>query len=704
MDNKNIIVNFNDTSYLYGELICLYVICSHLLPVTMDVSLEDNAHEHKRVIIHLDIDYFYAQVEEILNPELRTKPLGVQQNRCVVTGNYLARGFGVKKLMPLSDAMRLCPELVLVNGEDLTKYRQMSNKVFNIMQNYTPLVEKLGMDENFLDVTDVVETRLNNIMGELTATGLVYPEGESLASCCCGCEKRLIMGSILAAEIRATLYSELGITTCGGIAHNKLLAKMVGSKQKPNGQSVLVPVCASDAMLALESVRKIQGIGERAEQQLAEIEVRTVQELQAISFTVLEQKFGRETAFKYKNWSRGVDNTPVIPSGKPKSISLEDSCKTISVRSDVEEKFRLLLIRLVNQVAEDGRIPLVVKIMLRKFDAIKKTSHRETKQATIVPSLFKELGDGKVILIDGGLERLLKIVMRLFEKVVDLKTKFNITLIGLAFSKFQERTRGSRSIANFLIKTDLEVQSITSIKSEGCPSITPSHNIFEKMRNYLPGSPIQMDLDAMSEASHASYSSDVSESEIEPSPKKTRISFLLSKRRCMPSDDVYDTASPSKLRVGDLRLNSRDMEIDSCSVASTPTSPLAEPCPMIIAPLSPFVHIRPVATKPISPLAETTSMMIAPTSPLAEQTPTPLPSTSDRVEAARELPPQCPSTVDPDVFKELPPDVQAELLTQWQQPVETPTTQPAVAIKPRATASSKGKGKTTLHRYFITNK
>lgn len=673
----------------------------------MDTPMEDNVHEHKRVIIHLDIDCFYAQVEEILNPELRTKPLGILQNRSVVTSNYLARSFGVQKMMVLADAQRVCPDLVLVNGEDLTKYRQMSNKIFNLVQNYTPLVEKLCMDENYLDVTDVVEARLNNTMGELLVSGHVYPEDESLASCCCGCEKRLIMGSIMASEIRQTLFSELGITCCAGIAHNKLLAKMVGSKNKPNDQTVLVPVCASDAMLALDSVRNIQGIGERAEQLLSEIDVHTVQDLQAVKFSVLEQKFGRETAFKYKNWSRGVDNTPVVPSGKPKSISLEDSCKSISVRSDVEEKFRLLLIRLINQVAEDGRIPLVVKIILRKFDAVKKTSHRETKQATIVPSLFKELGDGKVILIDGGQERLLKIIMRLFEKVVDLKSKFNITLIGLAFSKFQERSRGNRSIANFLIKTDLEVQSITSIKSEGCAAITASHNIFEKMRNHLPGSPIQMDLDAMSEASHASYSSDVSESEIEPSPKKTRISFLLSKRRCLPSDDIQDTASPSKLRVGDLRLNSREHDMETSSTASTPTSPLAEQSPMIIAaPTSPIFGIRPIATKPKSPLAEPTPMAVVPTSPLAQAPSSPLASTSDTVGA--ELPPQCPSTVDPEVFKELPPEVQAELLNQWRQPaIEVPNPPqpqqaPVTAIKPRAAAKSKGKA--TLHRYFITNK
>lgn len=619
----------------------------------MDLSLEDDTEQHKRVIIHIDIDCYYAQVEEIRNPELRTKPVGIQQKNIVVTCNYIAREFGVKKLMLLSEAMRLCPELVLVNGEDLTNYRQMSNKIFSVLLNFTPTIEKLGMDENYLDVTDVVDSRLAGCISDMDINGYIYPDNESLSSCCCGCDKRLIMGTILASEIRQALFNELGVTCCAGIAHNKLLAKIIGEKNKPNKQTVHVPLCASDTMLALESVRRIPGIGEKAECLLSEIGVRSVKDLQDVNFSLLEKKFGSEAAYKYKNWSRGVDHAPVNPSGKPKSISLEDSCKSISVRSDVEEKFRLLLIRLVNQVAEDGRVPLVVKIILRKFDPVKKTSHRETKQANIVPPLFKEIGCGKVIMVEGGQDKLLKIIMRLFERVVDLKLPFNITLIGLAFSKFQERRPGNRSIANFLIKTDLEVQSITSIKSDGCASTAPSNNIFEKMRNHLPGSPIQMDVDAMSEASHASYSSDVSESEIEPSPKKTRIGFLLAKRRCLPSDDVYDTASPSKLRVADLRLNSKDTDGEPSAMAVTPSEPSSSSEP---------------------------------------------PVKSDSV-----LPPQCPTTVDPDVFKELPKEVQDELLEQWRTPMDT--TSPTVQVKPRANSTSKGsKSKATLHRYFITNK
>lgn len=520
--------------------------------------------QHNSVVIHIDIDCFYAQVEEIRNPTLRNKPVGITQKYLLVTCNYLARSFGLKKMIPVVEAQRICPDIVLVNGEDLTPYRLMSNKIHAIMHRFTSLVEKLGFDENFLDVTSIVDERIaesyNNENNSALENSLidcnVFPEYETLSSCCCGCERRLIIGAKIANEIRQLLFNELGITSCAGIAHNKLLAKIIGSKNRPNKQTVLIPSCTNDVMIGLESIRSIPGIGHKAEQLLNEAGVRTVKELQEMDFILLQKLFGFETATKYKHWSHGIDKSTVIASGKPKTIGLEDACRTISFRADVEDKLRHLLIRLINKVVEDGRVPLVVRITVRKIDSKKKTSHRETKQANILPTLFKELSNGKIELIENGQDKLLKIVMRLFERVVNLKAPFKITLLGLAFVKFQQRNKINRSIANFLIRTtDMEVQSITSLSSDGLQSI----------KNYqLRGSPTQMDFDTTSEASHASYSSDnVSESEIsEPSPKKNRFSLPLAKRRCLSTHTSMDTASPSKLRVSELRLNSKEFDSD----------------------------------------------------------------------------------------------------------------------------------------------
>lgn len=643
--------------------------------------------QHANVIIHIDIDCFYAQVEEIRDPTLRDKPVGIQQKNIVVTCNYVARSYGIKKLMLLTDALRLCPDLVLVKGEDLTPYRQMSNKIHSVLLTFTPLVEKLGLDENFLDVTSIVNAKLSNdsvdyiIDENLLPDCNIFPEYETLASCGCGCERRLTFGARLAKEIRQKLYDELHITSCAGIAHNKILAKIIGAKHKPNKQTVLIPSCANDVMIGLDSIRSIPGIGHRAEQLFNESGIRTVKELQDMDFAVLQKLFGYETAIKYRNWSFGIDKSAVVASGKSKTISIEDSCRSISFRTDVEDKFRLLLIRLVNQVAEDGRIPLVVKITVRKYDGIKKTSHRETKQANILPSLFKDNGNGRITLVESGQEKLLKIVMRLFERVVNLKLPFNITLLGLAFSKFQERNQMSRSIANFLIRTsDLEVQSITSLSSDGLQSI----------KNYqLRGSPTQMDFDTISEASHASYSSDISESEIEPSPKKNKFCLSLAKRRCLATNSFADTASPSKLRVSELRLNSKesDSDVHMQCVSHDYRATAENVVPCVTSNLN-AVHEHVNAQSSASHLAAVSSTT------------------------------NFPPIVDPEVFKELPFDVQEELLNQWRTSHETTTTAAAAAAATVATTTteshhtnvvikarpgSKTTKNNTLHRYFITN-
>ncbi|XP_059563321.1 DNA polymerase iota isoform X3 [Myotis daubentonii] len=131
-----------------------------------------------RVIVHVDLDCFYAQVEMISNPELKGKPLGVQQKYLVVTCNYEARELGVKKLMNVRDAKEKCPQLVLVNGEDLTRYREISYKVTELLEEFSPVVERLGFDENFVDLSEMVEKRLQQLpsddLSALTVSGHVY--------------------------------------------------------------------------------------------------------------------------------------------------------------------------------------------------------------------------------------------------------------------------------------------------------------------------------------------------------------------------------------------------------------------------------------------------------------------------------------------------------------------------------------------------
>ncbi|TMW52585.1 hypothetical protein DOY81_002331 [Sarcophaga bullata] len=802
----------------------------------MDFSNMLNKNEpHQRTIIHLDIDYFYAQVEELRDPSLITKSLGVQQKNIVVTCNYNARALGIKKLMLVTEAKRLCPDLVLVNGEDLTPYRQMSQKIFEFLLDYTPCVEKLGFDENFMDVSLLVEKREQQKQEQQqqdqdsdgidlpTVIGHIYPsDGATLNACSCGCAHRLALGTQIAQEIRKALHEKLGITCCAGISYNKLLAKLVGSQYKPNQQTVLVSSHAEQFMRELGQLNRITGIGQKTESLLIESGVRNVEELQQCELDFLRKKFGYETAIKLKDLAFGRDTSAVRPTGKPKSIGLEDSCKPISIRTDVEERFRMLLMRLMEQVAEDGRIPICLKVILRKYDAHKKSSHRETKQANILPSLFRsssctDTGGPKVMLADGAQEKLLKIIMRLFERVVDMTKPFNITLIGLAFSKFQQRKVGSSSIANFLIKkTDLEVQSITSLtntdvetNNDSVSSSTrstspmpnnddeafrsspttfqPSDQFYRRRTTAVSPIPMLIDNGSESGATNSDFS-DFSETEVEPSPKKSRISrLIMNKRRCFGSSAIYnstgdtatDVASPSKLRVCDLRLNSRDSDRDfpmstnatTSASASTTTSnstttstskqPAIQSNTTGLNNLQRFFPVHPTSgllgrsdrleefrTNALifarrHSLASSSTTVSPLQSPMDDCTDSPIlpdistPPHSEKTEKVStttitgnlsNIP--CPAGVDPQVFNELPVDVQNELIESWRNSLAAAaaavangnisslsssqnsgntTSQSQSANNTTAKAggssvSTNGAQKNTLYRYFLRNK
>lgn len=212
---------------------------------------------HPRTIIHIDVDCFYAQVEMLRHPELEGKPLGVQQKNLVVTSNYLAREYGIEKCMSVQEALRKCPGLALVNGEDLTNYRHYSAKILEILQQFTPLVERLGFDDNFMDVTSIVQKYMNSgndselnmsiSMEDESPVGEVFGPAEE--ECPCGCHARLIVASKIASEIRKRICKELRVTCSAGIAHNKLLAKLVGSLHKPNQQTLIFP-CSGPMLLS----------------------------------------------------------------------------------------------------------------------------------------------------------------------------------------------------------------------------------------------------------------------------------------------------------------------------------------------------------------------------------------------------------------------------------------------------------------------
>src|SRR5215472_9412876 len=215
-----------------------------------------------RKIIHVDMDAFYASVEQRDNPPLRGKPVIVawRGNRSVVcAASYEARAFGVRSAMPAVRAERLCPDAIFV-APDFTRYRALSRKVRDIFKRHTDLIEPLSLDEAYLDVTQ-------NKTGLATAT-------------------------LVARAIREQIRQELHLTASAGVAPNKFLAKLASDWRKPDGLFVIKPADI-DAFLLPLPVGRLPGVGKVTEGKLTELKTRTVGELRALAISVLEKHFGR---------------------------------------------------------------------------------------------------------------------------------------------------------------------------------------------------------------------------------------------------------------------------------------------------------------------------------------------------------------------------------------------------------------------------
>jgi DNA polymerase-4 len=261
-----------------------------------------------RKIIHVDMDAFYASVEQRDRPELRGKPVivGWPGLRSVVcAASYEARKFGVHSAMPATRAKRLCPEGVFIHP-DFERYRAVSHQIREIFERHTPLVEPLSLDEAYLDVT----VELNGIP---TATET-------------------------AETIRREIRAETSLTASAGVAPNKFLAKIASDWRKPDGLFVIKPH-QIEAFLPPLAVRKIPGVGKATEAILTEMGIATVGDLQRFSEEQLMARFGKWGSRLYE-LARGIDESPVEPSRKRKSWSSENTFETDLTRDEVANWIR----------------------------------------------------------------------------------------------------------------------------------------------------------------------------------------------------------------------------------------------------------------------------------------------------------------------------------------------------------------------------
>ena len=397
---------------------------------------------NSRVIIHVDIDCFYAQVEMLRDPSLRDRPLGIQQKSIVVTCNYVARARGVSKLSLVSEAKRKCPDLLLVRGEDLTRYRDISRQVFELMQRYTPNVERLGLDECFLDVTDEISA-----VGGQTVAGHLYTGKESvscvdsLAGETCNGFTRLVAGSQLAAKIRSDLVNTVGLTSCAGIAHSKLLAKLGGSLNKPNAQTTILPQFSDDLLNSLK-VSQIPWIGRKTCELLAGGGLELVSDVRKCSYDKLSELLAGVAPMVYL-LCHGIDDSEVVPSGAAKQYSVEDSfhqCSTVEEAYDKLDALCRKLLERYHRDEQDNRFPQTARISVRKHLSY----HRESRQCTLPLATFLTND------IDKQMKVICTVFRSLFSKAVDVHKPFYLTLINVAFTGLSAKDSSNAKLDQFL--------------------------------------------------------------------------------------------------------------------------------------------------------------------------------------------------------------------------------------------------------------
>ncbi len=351
-----------------------------------------------RKIVHIDMDAFYASVEQRDDPQLRGKPVVVawRGNRSVVcAASYEARRFGVRSAMPATRAARLCPDAVFV-PPDFSRYRVVSRLAREIFRRHTDLVEPLSLDEAYLDVSE-------NKTGLPTATRV-------------------------ARVIREQIREELKLTASAGVAPNKFLAKIASDWRKPDGLFVIQPEDVDRFLLPLP-VGRLPGVGKVTEEKLKNLAIQTAADLRKLDLSALEKRFGRYGVRLYE-LARGIDNSEVIPDRPTQSVSAEDTFEHDVPLTETEPMIRRLAELAWAASRKELRIArtIVLKLKTSEFKILTR-SHTPCSP----PSSCEELT---------------RIALSLRERVA-LSPKQRFRLVGVGLSNFQDPDDASAQPALF---------------------------------------------------------------------------------------------------------------------------------------------------------------------------------------------------------------------------------------------------------------
>jgi DNA polymerase-4 len=302
-------------------------------------------------ILHVDMDAFYASVEQRDRPELRGKPVivgGVEGRGVVCAASYEARPFGVHSAMPMTAARRLCPQAIILPMR-MQHYVQISRQLREILLSYTPLVEPLSLDEAFLDVR--------------------------------GCEGLFGPAAEIAREIKARILRETGLIASVGVAPNKFLAKLASDHGKPDGHVVIVPGSV-EAFLAPLPVARLWGVGAKGQKRLHDLGIHTIGQLAALPGRVLADHFGEAGRHLWR-LAHGDDERNVVPDREAKSLSTETTfAHDIGNRQMLRRWLLDLLEHLASRLRQEELHARTIELKIRSSDFHTWTRSRALSEPT----------------------------------------------------------------------------------------------------------------------------------------------------------------------------------------------------------------------------------------------------------------------------------------------------------------------------------
>jgi len=339
-----------------------------------------------RDILHIDMDAFFASIEEALNPDLKGKPIivgGNPEGRGVVAAaSYKAREYGIHSAMPLAMAKRLCPQAIFVHG-NYSKYSEFSGQIMKIFDSYTPLVEPISLDEAFLDLS--------------------------------GCQK--LHGHIIqtAERIREEIQGKIGINSSIGIASNKLIAKVASNLAKPNGL-LRISAGKEQDFIALLPISILPGVGKKTEKILKMMGIRKIGNLTKIPKELLQKTFGKYGLSLYEK-CRGICNSPVKPKNLVKSMG-----KEITFQTDTTDK----------KLIESTLVCLIGKVCSRMR---RKTLKARCVSVKLRYSDFKTCSSSITLPEATALDKIIiKEAVRMLNKIFNRPLR--VRLIGISLSSF----------------------------------------------------------------------------------------------------------------------------------------------------------------------------------------------------------------------------------------------------------------------------